>query len=141
VREGVVVGEPGHPVEQVIVAERPYLDELVALDQPHELGVIVGRVEVLLAGGRHLDGQEPLAVRIVPQLGRHGDLRRAPHRPAARLLHLPRHVLPGLHPGRVHHGWRRLFRLGGDEASRGQVGGNRAQRRDQHGIERDQPAA
>jgi hypothetical protein len=87
VRKGRGGGRRPYAIEDVVVPERLHLDQAPLTDQLDQLAVVVGDGQGLLLGLGDLDGQEPVAVRVVPQLVRHGHLGPAAHGLAPVLLH------------------------------------------------------
>jgi hypothetical protein len=64
--EGLARRVGADAVEDVVLAEGGDLDHLAAVDHLREVGLVVGDRIVLLHPARHLQGEEPLLVRVVP---------------------------------------------------------------------------
>jgi hypothetical protein len=97
VGEGLAGRVGADAVEDVVLAEGGDLDHLAAVDHRSEVGLVVRDRVVLLHPARDLQGEEPLLVCVVPQLGGHVDLRRASDGLAAVLFHEPGRLPPGIH--------------------------------------------
>jgi hypothetical protein len=116
VSERLAGGVGAHAVEDVVLADGGHLHHLAAVDHLDEVGLVLGDRIVLLHPSRHLQRQEPLLVRIVPQLGGNVDARGAPDGLAAILFDEPGGLSPGIHlrrqdcGGRSRRGFRRRHR-------------------------------